>query len=167
MILLKDLNLQKFVFKTNVYTISRSNTLNHHPLLSLWQESNLRPSPYKGVALPAELQRLVVVLVGNDPTTSSMSRKCSPIELQDNLDLLTGNDPISLVYKTSASPLMLKKRLRYWLDSNQCGRFCRPAPLVFRHHSATVPFVLLDWSVTIRLSSRYQRDAFPIKLQSN
>ena len=27
--------------------------------------------------------------------------------------------------------------------------------------------LLLDWSVTIRLSSRYQRDAFPIKLQSN
>ena len=26
--------------------------------------------------------------------------------------------------------------------------------------------LLLDWSVTIRLSSRYQRDAFPIKLQS-
>ena len=25
--------------------------------------------------------------------------------------------------------------------------------------------LLLDWSVTIRLSSRYQRDAFPIKLQ--
>ena len=87
MILLKDLNLQKFVFKTNVYTISRSNTLNHHPLF--------------------------VALVGNDPTTFSMSRKRSPIELQGNLELLTGNDPISLVYKTSASPLMLKKRLRY------------------------------------------------------
>lgn len=60
-----------------------------------------------------------VALVGNDPTTSSMSRKCSPIELQGNLELLTGNDPISLVYKTSASPLMLKKRLRSRLDSNQ------------------------------------------------
>ena len=54
-----------------------------------------------------------VVLVGNDPTTSSMSQKRSSIELQNNLELLTGNDPISLVYKTSASPLMLKKRLRY------------------------------------------------------
>ena len=40
-------------------------------------------------------------------------------------------------------------------------RFCRPLP------SFTRPHVLLDWSVTIRLSSRYQRDAFPIKLQSN
>ena len=40
-------------------------------------------------------------------------------------------------------------------------RFCRPLPSFTRLH------VLLDWSVTIRLSSRYQRDAFPIKLQSN
>ena len=54
-----------------------------------------------------------VALVGNDPTTSSMSRKCSPIELQGNLELLTGNDPISLVYKTSASPLMLKKLIEH------------------------------------------------------
>ena len=52
-----------------------------------------------------------VALVGNDPTTFSMSRKRSPIELQGILELLTGNDPISLVYKTSASPLMLKKRI--------------------------------------------------------
>jgi hypothetical protein len=59
-----------------------------------------------------------VVLVGNDPTTSSMSRKCSPIELQNNFELLTGNDPISLVYKTSASPLMLKKLMSTERDSN-------------------------------------------------
>ena len=103
-----------------------------------------------------------VALVGNDPTTSSMSRKCSPIELQGNLELLTGNDPISLVYKTSASPLMLKKRLRYWLGSNQCDRFCRSVPLVFRHHSATVPYVLLDWRVTIPLPRRYQLRALTI-----
>ena len=54
-----------------------------------------------------------VALVGNDPTTFSMSRKLSPIELQGILELLTGNDPISLVYKTSASPLMLKKLIEH------------------------------------------------------
>ena len=54
-----------------------------------------------------------VALVGNDPTTFSMSRKRSPIELQGILELLTGNDPISLVYKTSASPLMLKKLIEH------------------------------------------------------
>ena len=76
--------------------------------------------------------------MGNDPTTSSMSRKCSPIELQDNFfELLTGNDPISLVYKTSASPLMLKKRLSTWRDSNPRDWVCNPVPLVLRHHSAT------------------------------
>ena len=78
--------------------------------MSLWQESNLRPSPYKGVALPAELQRLVVVLVGNDPTTSSMSRKCSPIELQDNFELMEGVEPTYLRYKGNVMTIIRHQR---------------------------------------------------------
>ena len=83
-----------------------------------------------------------VALVGNDPTTFSMSRKRSPIELQGNLELLTGNDPISLVYKTSASPLMLMKLMRSRLDSNQREWVCNPLPPVFQLLSATGPFYL-------------------------
>src|ERR1700730_13041423 len=37
------------------------------------QESNLRPSPYKGTALPAELQGRVVCSAGVEPATSGIS----------------------------------------------------------------------------------------------
>src|SRR5229473_1842792 len=37
------------------------------------QESNLRPSPYKGTALPAELQGHVVCSAGLEPATSGIS----------------------------------------------------------------------------------------------
>ena len=85
-----------------------------------------------------------VALVGNDPTTFSMSRKRSPIELQGiifwaSCQTRTGVPGLQI---QNNQPTIRRMRLRYWLGSNQCDRFCRSVPLVFRHHSATVPYVV-------------------------
>jgi hypothetical protein len=110
-------------------------------LYSRWdlnpQRSPLRVCGFKPHAFQPVSPLEHLLSVCCDATTLKV--RALSFEKKDNLELITGNDPISLVYKTSTSPLMLNKRLK----------------------------IVLDWSVTIRLSSRYQRDAFPIKLQSN
>ena len=135
-----------------------------------------------------------VVLVGNDPTLSTMSRWRFPIKLQDyNLSRRRDSNPRCLCSNLQgwcsrhcATSAFLRSRL----DSNQCYRFCRPVPFVFLHHSATGPFVglagndpttskvsasrsdhlsyspiLYPRPVTIRLYLVCKTSAFPIKLR--
>ena len=109
------------------------------------------------------IEAYVVVLVGNDPTTSSTSRKRSPIELQGiifwaSCQTRTGVPGLQI---QNNQPTIRRMRLRSRLDSNQREWVCNPLPPVFLHHSATGPF-LLDWRVTIPLPRRYQLRALTI-----
>ena len=100
-----------------------------------------------------------VALVGNDPTTFSMSKKCSPIELQGivfwaSCQTRTGVPGLQI---QNNQPTIRRMRLRYWLGSNQCDRFCRSVPLVFRHHSATVPYFCWNNETRTHNLSRIRR----------
>ncbi len=113
-----------------------------------------------------------VALVGNDPTTFSMSRKCSPIWATRHCILSRWRDSNPRCFYSS----LQGKCCRHWatsaflrsrLGSNQREWVCNPLPPVFLHHSATGPFVLLSVRVTIPPPLVYQTSALPNELTDN
>ena len=94
--------------KDNVSTIPPSKHL-----LGMWVTIPL-PSVCNTDALPIELIPIILVaLVGNDPTLSSMSRWHFPIKLQSNMYRARGSNSLNIGYEPmsfSAKPRHLSTR---------------------------------------------------------
>lgn len=74
--------------------ISRSNTLNHHPLflLSRWVTIPLS-LPCQGNVFPLNYETLFDPHAGNDPTSLVYKTSTSPLMLMRNIELVEGLEP--------------------------------------------------------------------------
>ena len=65
--------LAQAIFRKNAKNKKPRNRCGYEVFWSCWADSNCRPHPYQGCALPTELQQHMATKMGLEPTTSSVT----------------------------------------------------------------------------------------------